>query len=249
MILILTYHKVLPRGQGKADFYTITPAELERHLGLLAQTGYRPLQPGELASYRDASKPGYLLTFDDGTLDHHEVVLPLLDRFKIRAIFFVPTAKLNREGYLSTGQIQEMSRAGQTIGLHSHEHRRLDVLGEEDIRVQMELSQQVLERATGSKPVMFAPPGGFINRRVRDVALEFGVQAIRTMRWGYNKTPDMAALDCVPLNRFMSETAFRRALQFQSRAFTYALKEMTKRLIPGPTYEALRQLLFGKIRR
>jgi len=98
-------------------------------------------------------------------------------------------------------------------------------------------------------PVMFAPPGGFINKRVRDVALEYGVQAIRTMRWGYNKTPDLAALDCVPLNRFMNETQFRRALQFQSRAFTYALKEMTKRLIPGATYEALRGILFEKIRR
>ena len=70
MILILTYHKVLRRGEGKADFYTITPAELERHLDLLAQTRYRALQPHELTTYRDSSKPGYLLTFDDGTLDH-----------------------------------------------------------------------------------------------------------------------------------------------------------------------------------
>ena len=172
--------------------------------------------------------------------------LPVLERYKTRAIFFVPTVKLNRSGYLSTEQIQQISRARQTIGLHSHEHRRLDTLGEEDIRVQMELSQEILGKIIGEKPVYFAPPGGFINRRVRDVALERGVKVIRTMHWGYNKKKDLAALDCVPINRFMSHAHFQQALHFQSMAVTYTLKQITKRLIPAPTYEALRDLLFRR---
>jgi len=249
MILILTYHKVLRRAEDKAEFYTISAEDLLRQMDLLAASGYQPLQPEELATYQSGSKPGYLLTFDDGTLDHYEVVLPLLARYKTRGIFFVPTARLDREGYLSTAAAQEMSRLGQTIGLHSHEHRRLDTLGEEDIRVQMELSQEILGKIIGEKPVYFAPPGGFINRRVRDVALERGVKVIRTMHWGYNKKTDLAALDCVPINRFMSLAQFQQVLHFRRMAITYTLKQFTKRLIPAPTYEALRDLLFGKIRR
>jgi len=249
MILILTYHKVLRQPESRPDFYTIGADEFLRQLDLLVQSGYRALQPEDLMGYQSDSKPAYLLTFDDGTRDHYEVVLPLLARYKTRGIFFVPTAKLDREGYLSTEQAQEMSRLGQTIGLHSHEHRRLDTLGEEDIRVQMELSQQKLEKITGAKPVVFAPPGGFINRRVRNVAIECGVRVIRTMHWGYNKSPDLEALDCVPLNGFMSQARFRQVLEFQSMAITYTLKQITKRLMPGPAYQALRDLLFGNIRR
>jgi len=246
MILILTYHKVLPQKESKAEFYTISEADLARQLDLLGQSGYEPLQPADLATYQSDSKPGYLLTFDDGTIDHYEVVLPLLARYKTRGIFFVPTARLDREGYLSTAAAQEMSRLGQTIGLHSHEHRRLDTLGEEDIRVQMELSQEILGKIIGEKPVFFAPPGGYINQRVRDVALERGVKVIRTMHWGYNKKKNLAALDCVPINRFMSHAHFQQALHFQSMALTYTLKQITKRLIPAPTYEALRDLLFRR---
>jgi hypothetical protein len=97
--------------------------------------------------------------------------------------------------------------------------------------------------------VFFAPPGGYINQRVRDVALENGVKVISTMHWGYNKKTHLAALDCVPINRFMSQAQFERVLHFRSMAMTYTLKQLTKRLIPAPTYEALRDLLFGKIRR
>ena len=167
MILILTYHKVLGRPETKPDFYSIKADGLERQLGLLAESGFRPLQPEELLSYKPETKPAYLLSFDDGTRDHYEVVLPLLARYKSRGIFFVPTAKLDREGYLSSEAVQEMSRLGQAIGLHSHEHRRLDNLNEEDIRVQMQISQQTLEKLTGARPTLFAPPGGFINSRVR----------------------------------------------------------------------------------
>ena len=103
----------------------------------------------------------------------------------------MPTAKLDRAGYLTSKLVTELSRAGQTIGLHSHEHRRLDWLGEEDIRVQMQLSHRIIEDLTGEPPVFFAPPGGYMNRRIRDIALETGIRVIRTTRWGYNPNPDL----------------------------------------------------------
>lgn len=38
----------------------------------------------------------FILTFDDATADHAEVVAPLLARRGWKAAFFVPTSKLNR---------------------------------------------------------------------------------------------------------------------------------------------------------
>jgi peptidoglycan/xylan/chitin deacetylase (PgdA/CDA1 family) len=249
MILVLTYHKVLRDPRGDPDLYTTSSDTFARHLDLLAQSGIRPLSPPELLqSPRDRKEPAYVLTFDDGTQDHFDNVLPLLEQHQHQAIFFVPTCKLGRDGYLSTDTLAELSRRGQVIGLHGHEHRRMDELGEEDIRVQMQLSIEQIERVAGQQPRTFAPPGGFMNARVRRAALDSGVQVIRTMRWGYNKHPDLTALACVPANRYMTERQFRNVLEFRSRAVTYALKQAAKRVLPMSIYASVRDALMGWLR-
>ena len=246
MILVLTYHKVLRGPDPKSGFYTLQAGQLERHLELLAQSGLQALSPEKLVGFEPLSQPAYLLTFDDGTADHYEVVLPLLARYGCRAVFFVPTAKLDRAGYLTSKLVTELSRAGQTIGLHSHEHRRLDRLGEEDIRAQMQLSHRIIGDLTGERPVFFAPPGGYMNRRIRDIALETGVRVIRTTRWGYNQNPDLGALQCIQVTRHFTEAEFRRVLEFRRRsAVLYAAKEIIKKAIPSRTYESLRDMMFG----
>jgi peptidoglycan/xylan/chitin deacetylase (PgdA/CDA1 family) len=162
MILFLTYHKVVREPEARAEFYTIRAEQLERQLELLARSGLEPIAPHQLRDNKGPSRNTYILSFDDGTQDHFDVVLPILARYKLRGIFFVPTAKLDRPGYLRAETVKALSRAGHAIGCHSHEHRRLDWMMEEDIRVQLELSQQILGRITGEPPVIFAPPGGLI---------------------------------------------------------------------------------------
>ena len=254
MMLVLTYHKVAGRPQNADEFYTVTAEQLDRHLELLAQNGFQVVSPrGLLESNRSdqiggkGGKHPALLTFDDGTVDHYEVVQPLLERYGCRAVFFVPTSKLNRPGYVTSEQAAELNRAGNVLGLHSHEHCRLDWLPEEDIRVQMEVSRQKLADLVGERPVMFAPPGGFIDRRVRNICIETGVQLIRTMRWGYNRRLDKMALECVPVNRFVTENGFLKVLGFERRqAWLYAAKEISKKMISARAYERLRGFVFKR---
>jgi peptidoglycan/xylan/chitin deacetylase (PgdA/CDA1 family) len=245
MILVLTYHKVVCGPSPDSEFYTIQAEQLERHLELLAQSGLHALSPDKLVGFEPPSPGAYILSFDDGTVDHYEVVLPVLARHRCGAVFFVPTAKLDQPGYLTSNRVTEMSRAGQTIGLHSHEHRRMDELGEEEVRRQMQLSHQIIVGLTGKQPAIFAPPGGYINRRVRDSALESGIRVIRTMRWGYNQNPNFSALECVPINRHLTEGKFRRVLEFrQGSAMLYATKQLAKSLLPSRTYNSLRDIVF-----
>ena len=169
--------------------------------------------------------------------------MPLLGKYQLRAIFFVPTSKLNQPGRLTSQMVKEIHKAGHTVGLHSHEHRRLDRLVEEDIRVQIELSQSIIGDLTGALPIIFAPPGGYIDHRVHDVALETGVRVIRTMRWGYNRHPNLTGLECIPLNRHSTEIEFRRILEFRSLALAYAAKQIARKLVPEKFYEPLRSSL------
>ena len=244
MILVLTYHKVLREVEPKPEFYTVEAEHLETQLDTLARSGFDALAPTDLLNFQSRQRPGYVLTFDDGTLDHYEVVAPIVERHRVRAIFFVPTAKLGRAGYMTSEQVADLGRAGHTLGLHSHEHRRLDWLMEEDIRVQMDVSRQILGELAGSPPVMFAPVGGFMDRRVKRVALESGVQVIRTMHWGYNRRCDVKELECIPLNRFVDQEQFSRVLRMRSRSLLYAAKQVTKKMVPGVVYERLREWVF-----
>lgn len=248
MIIILTFHRVLAGAQERPEFYTTQAADLEHKLDLLQSSGFKPLAPLDLFA-NGSQTSGYLLTFDDGTRDHYDVVFPLLDRRKLKGIFFVPTAKIGREGYLTAEQISAMSRAGQIMGSHSHEHRRLDVLMEEDIRVQLEVAGGILDELTGRRPEFFAPPGGYMNRLVSELALESGARGIRTMKWGYNRRLDLTRIECVPVNRFMTEKEFQGVLRFRGMGVQYAAKQVSRKLIPSGSYEKARNAYFRMLGR
>ena len=249
MILFLTYHTMARKPDGnRRQFYTITAQQFEWQLNTLAEMGFVPLSPDELLQPTRRADRGFVLSFDDGTLDHYEVALPILSRHKCSAIFFVPTAKVGRAGYVTESQMRELSQAGQKIGFHGHEHQRMDVLCEEDIRVQFEISSQLIQNATGTEPLFFAPPGGYFNQRLRSIALESGVRAIRTMHWGYNRHMDLSALQCIPLNRYVSHRQFRQIAAFRNRVLLYTSKQIIKRFVPLAAYESLRRRLLKMLR-
>jgi peptidoglycan/xylan/chitin deacetylase (PgdA/CDA1 family) len=245
MILVFTYHAVGGAdGKRGRDFYTVRPEQLERHFNALAVTGCRCRS---FAGLREASSPAggdFMLAFDDATADHAEIVAPLLERRGWTAAFFVPTAKLNQPGYLTDGQVRELAQAGHDIGIHSHEHRRLDVATDDQMREQISRSQQIVGDLIGERPWLFAPPGGFVNEHVREVALGFGVEVIRTMRWGCNKTLDLTALETIPINRHTDDAKFQQILQARHTRYLYFGKEAMKALVPTRFYEKMRNLLF-----
>jgi peptidoglycan/xylan/chitin deacetylase (PgdA/CDA1 family) len=245
MILVLTYHQVCdtPPGQ-EPNFYTVTPAQFDHQIHLLQESGFVGVRVEELLQSAALVGKRALLSFDDGTADHYKTVFPLLRTNQAQGVFFVPTASLNQPGYLSAGQVKEMAAAGQVIGLHGHEHRRMDTMSEAEIRRQFALSQKIIGDITETKPVVFAPPGGFVNDRVRQVCRESGVRLIRTMRWGYNEKSELMALETMPVNRHMTERKFRKRLESRTPPLLYAGKETLKKLVPLPVYERMRKVLF-----
>lgn len=243
MLLILTYHEVreYPAGREPA-FYAIAPAQLERQLEILRAEGFDFLRLEELENSTAGRK--CVLTFDDATSDHFEIVFPILEKNRCRASFFIPTAKLNNPGYLTDEQVGKIAAAGHEIGSHSHEHQRMDKLPEEEVRRQISRSQEILTGILGKKPASFVPPGGFTNERIQKVARELGMRTLRTMRWGYNQKLDLMALETVPINHYTDEKKFQKLLKPHSASALYMGKEMLKRMIPLRNYERLRKLAF-----
>jgi len=246
MILLFTYHAVSSANDPKGrDFYAVQRRQLESHFKALGASGRECVPPAALRDQRGLPSRNFILSFDDATVDHAEVVRPLLRERGWKAAFFVPTAKLNKPGYLTDAQVRELANDGHTIGFHSHEHRRLDLASDDQMREQIRRSQQIVAELIGEKPWLFAPPGGFLNEHVREVALGFGVQAIRTMRWGYNETIDLTGLETIPINRYTDDGKFRRIIEARHQTrIMYFGKQAMKSLVPTRAYERIRNLLF-----
>ena len=249
MILFLTYHKVsAPGDRTDKDFYTVPRDVMTAQIKSTEAAGYRPMPINQLISTdKTPNFPGqnYVLSYDDATVDHYDVVLPALQEAGLRGIFFVPTAKLNKPGHLTHSQVQEIAKAGHFIGFHSHEHRRLDTTDDVLLREQFKRSRGILGDLIGETPWLFAPPGGFINEHVREVALGFGVKTIRTMRWGFNRKPDMTYLETVPLNRHTNSNKFGKILQGKQPHLLYIGKQAAKAIVPLRAYERIRSWIFN----
>lgn len=243
-VFILTYHRLPAQPPPEREFYDLPAGDLAAHLDALRARGLTPLDPHELP---DAARPGYLLTFDDGTRDHFDTVLPILRARGERGIFFIPTAKIGAPSRLTREEVRALTDAGHVVGCHSHEHARLDRLDAVSVRAQLTTALAQLRDITGCDTRWFAPPGGFSNATVRRVAAELGLRALRTMRWGRNDPPRLDALECLPLNHAITPARLGKILDGRGLAWLKALylgKQALKALIPPRAYESARAIVF-----
>ena len=68
----------------------------------------------------------YLLTFDDGTIDHWQY-FKQVQAVPTEKIYFIITNRIGTEGYISLEQVKQMSLDPMvTVGGHSHNHVRLN---------------------------------------------------------------------------------------------------------------------------
>lgn len=108
-----------------------------------------------------ASKTVYL-TFDDGPSANTPLVLSILEKYNIKATFFMSVPEGNTES--SRKWIQQVAQAGHTIGIHSNSHNYSEVYQSVDSYLQdLKNTSDLIESASGKKPDILRFPGGSIN--------------------------------------------------------------------------------------
>ena len=100
------------------------------------------------------------LTFDDGPSDRTREILDILDRYNIKATFFV----IYKDDEKSKDIYREIVNRGHTIAIHSASHRYQQIYNSMDDYLQdfNKLYKQI-ETVTGIKVQLFRFPGGSIN--------------------------------------------------------------------------------------
>ena len=113
--------------------------------GMPAQT---PVEPNGRTVY---------LTFDDGPSAYTKKLLDVLDKYDVKATFFVVYAN-------NVKTLQRMDAAGHTVALHSNTHNYRQIYSsEEGYYADLYEVQSKVEAAIGYKPTIIRFPGGSSN--------------------------------------------------------------------------------------
>lgn len=246
MLLFLVYHKVVPARSR--SIYSLGVNEFLSHLNIIFDSGLKIRDPKSFSVSSAKVENGVVLSFDDGTADHYEHVLPILTKYSISGLFYVPTSKIDRLGYITSEQIIEMSKLGHTIGSHSHSHDRLDIQSPEFVRSDLGKSISCIGSLTGKPILHFAPPGGFHKGCVTQIASELGFSFIRTMHWGYNPVLDPLRIEALPMTQSLGQHFLTSALQGNSDfllRMLFQAKNLVRSVTPSKLYSTARQKFLG----
>lgn len=179
---ILMYHyveNVLDKGDTIRQSLNIIPSIFEAQVKTLQDNGYTFLTAKELADIldqkREAPQKPAVLTFDDGHWDLHTDVLPILQKYHIRATAYIAPGLLGGSDYLTTEQLKIVAASGAVeIAAHTVNHVWLKGKSLEVVRKEVKDSKDMLEQLIKKPVVSFAYPFGAFDDQVVQVVKEAG---------------------------------------------------------------------------
>lgn len=126
---ILMYHNVT-EDPKKSSGLTISKAMLEQQFQYLIGQGYTTLHFEDLDNLGATTGKAVIITFDDVTLNQLEFAVPLLEKYDLKAIFFIPFAYVGKtdvwnkghEQLMTIGQLKSLNGRIE-LGYHSFYHR------------------------------------------------------------------------------------------------------------------------------
>jgi peptidoglycan/xylan/chitin deacetylase (PgdA/CDA1 family) len=122
------------------------------------------------------------LTFDDGPFPETTPrVLELLDRYQLKATFFVVGRYLDGESERARASREVLKKeiaAGHLVGNHTHDHQLLTTISHTQELEQIDRGAASIERVTGKKPTLFRPPFGALDDFGQKAAQERGLDVV-----------------------------------------------------------------------
>ena len=115
------------------------------------------------------------ISIDDADKSFYEVSWPMFKENNIPVTLFVNTSTIhkNNKNYLNWDQIRELKAEGVSIGAHSHSHYHMSDLTIEEVRNEIEISNNIFLRELGEIPSLFAFPYGETNEEIINLLKEY----------------------------------------------------------------------------
>ena len=110
-----------------------------------------------------------LITIDDAFTSFYKVAWPYLKKEKIPFILFVSTQTIGKNGYMTWDQIKELEKENIAyIGNHSHTHKYLVDLKNEEFIDDINSSSSAFKDKLGYNPIFFSYPFGEYSTLIKE---------------------------------------------------------------------------------
>jgi len=124
-----------------------------------------------------------VITVDDAGKGNHEYMLPVFEKYGLKAHILVPTKFISdgkgKSSYMTAQQIKEFSDLGHFVGSHSHTHpKNISLLSDNEIENEWSESKVILESITGKSVDSCSIPGGFYSHKQLEILKNLGYKFI-----------------------------------------------------------------------
>lgn len=204
---VLMYHAVGDDLWGEAELFVSTD-DMEAQLKYLVDNGYDPIWFSDLKDIEQYDKP-VILTFDDGYDDNYEILLPLLQKYNVKATVFVLAGLLDQPHKMSWSEVTAMSQSGLvSIQSHGMYHPMLATLTEEELIFELGDSKISITRMSGKIPHVFCYPSGSYNDLTLEVAARYYNFGIKMNGYMYHTWDDPLLVNRYYISRYTSLEKF-----------------------------------------
>ena len=253
-VVFLMYHELELPGralcQSESGYvrYVLPVSDFQAQLQWLKRSGWRGVSVGEALLFENG--PTVAITFDDGCETDLITAAPLLQELGFGATFYVTSGFLGKPGYMTQGQLQDLSTMGFEIGCHSMSHPYLTDLDEQGLQREIVGAKLQLEHLLGKTVDHFSCPGGRHDSRVAETARRAGYLSVATSRTRANSvSTDRFALGRVAIMRGMSLEKYEsicRGDGLWRMSAGVVLRNSVKQLVGNSVYDRLRATLLHR---
>lgn len=113
----------------------------------------------------DYDKPMIALTFDDGPNHNTSRVLDILEKYNVKATFFILGSNIKGNEKI----IKRMNNLGMEIGNHMYSHKLLTKLEDNKIKSEIEQVDDLIFDITNEYPTLIRPSYGTFNKRIKKI--------------------------------------------------------------------------------
>lgn len=118
--------------------------------------------------------PKVALTFDDGPSAHTDDVLAILDRYGVKATFFVLGQNIKQDEDL----VRRAAQNGHVIANHTWTHEAMPDMSDQQLKDELKGTSDEIARLVGLRPNLQRPPYGDFTVATNRVSRQFGMLTI-----------------------------------------------------------------------
>jgi peptidoglycan/xylan/chitin deacetylase (PgdA/CDA1 family) len=130
-------------------------------------------------SFPNGKTKALTFSYDDGVKQDRQLV-NLLNKYGLKATFHLNSGKLGQPNNVAIGEVASLY-CGHEVSVHTVHHPHLNELSPAEIRTEIALDKQALERLVNYPIRGMSFPFGFYNETIVNYLSEIGIQYARTV--------------------------------------------------------------------